>query len=81
VILRKFEQGANRRSHIFYRWFNEVPVLMLVAVACVAAPSAEIWLPGNRKYAMAGVLVVYSGIRFYRVQKFKKQQQHEMPHN
>ncbi|MEI6836442.1 MAG: CopD family protein [Alcaligenaceae bacterium] len=32
VLLRKFEQGANRRSHVFYRWFNEVPVLMLVAV-------------------------------------------------
>ena len=35
VILRKFEQGANRRSHIFYRWFNEVPVLMLVAVTAI----------------------------------------------
>ena len=32
VLLRKFEQGANRRSHIFYRWFNEIPVLMLAAV-------------------------------------------------
>ncbi len=35
VILRKFEQGANRRSHVFYRWFNEVPVLMLVAVTAL----------------------------------------------
>jgi putative membrane protein len=35
VILRKFERGANRRSHIFYRWFNEVPVLMLVAVTAL----------------------------------------------
>ena len=35
VLLRKFEQGANRRSHIFYRWFNEVPVLMLVAVTAL----------------------------------------------
>ena len=32
VILRKFEQGTNGRSHIFYRWFNEIPVLMLVAI-------------------------------------------------
>lgn len=31
VMLRKFEQGANHRSHIFYRWFNEVPVLILTA--------------------------------------------------
>ena len=35
VILRKFEQGTNRRSHVFYRWFNEVPVLMLVAVTAL----------------------------------------------
>jgi putative membrane protein len=35
VILRKFEQGANRRSHVFYRWFNEVPVLMLVAITAL----------------------------------------------
>ena len=35
VMLRKFERGANRRSHIFYRWFNEVPVLMLVAVTAL----------------------------------------------
>ena len=35
VMLRKFEQGTNRRSHVFYRWFNEVPVLMLVAVTAL----------------------------------------------
>ena len=35
VLLRKFEQGTNRRSHVFYRWFNEVPVLMLVAVTAL----------------------------------------------
>lgn len=32
VMLRKFEQGRNTRTHKFYRWFNEVPVLLLVAV-------------------------------------------------
>lgn len=30
-MLRSFERGANRRSHVWYRWFNEVPVLVLVA--------------------------------------------------
>jgi putative membrane protein len=35
VLLRKFEHGANRRSHIFYRWFNEIPVLMLVAITAL----------------------------------------------
>ncbi|MGE0099867.1 MAG: CopD family protein [Hydrogenophaga sp.] len=31
-LLRRFEQGANRRSHIWYRWFNEAPVILLVVV-------------------------------------------------
>jgi protoporphyrinogen IX oxidase len=31
VILRKFERGENRRSHVWYRWFNEVSVLIMVA--------------------------------------------------
>jgi putative membrane protein len=30
ALLRKFEAGANVRSHRWYRWFNEVPVLLLV---------------------------------------------------
>ncbi|AOZ07526.1 CopD family protein [Cupriavidus malaysiensis] len=32
VLLRKFEAGRNTRSHTFYRWFNELPVLVLLAV-------------------------------------------------
>ncbi|MBA5607218.1 CopD family protein [Duganella sp. FT3S] len=31
-LLKKFENGANKRSHVWYRWFNEVPVLMLLAI-------------------------------------------------
>lgn len=35
-ILKKFEAGAKTRSHVFYRWFNEAPVLLLlVAVILV----------------------------------------------
>ncbi len=30
-MVRQFEAGANRRGHVWYRWFNEAPVLMLVA--------------------------------------------------
>ena len=29
VLLRKFEQGTNSHSHVWFRWFNEVPVLLL----------------------------------------------------
>lgn len=32
VMLRKFEQGRNTRSHTFYRWFNEISVLLLVLI-------------------------------------------------
>ncbi len=30
-LLRKFEQKRNARSHVWFRWFNEVPVLVLLA--------------------------------------------------
>ena len=35
IMLRKFERGQNRRSHVFYRWFNEVPVVLLLAVTAL----------------------------------------------
>ena len=31
VLLKKFSRGENRRSHVWYRWFNEIPVLLLLA--------------------------------------------------
>jgi putative membrane protein len=31
-LLREFEQGLNTRSHVWFRFFNEVPVLMLAAI-------------------------------------------------
>ena len=30
-LLRDFEQGGNRRGHVWFRWFNEAPTLLLVA--------------------------------------------------
>src|SRR6218665_1928399 len=32
VILRKLEAGTLQRSHVWFRWFNEVPVLLLLAI-------------------------------------------------
>jgi len=32
AMLRKFRNGVNARSHTFYRWFNEVPVIGLLAI-------------------------------------------------
>lgn len=31
AMLRKFEAGDVHRSHVWFRWFNEIPVLLLVA--------------------------------------------------
>ncbi len=30
IMLRQFRSGHSRRSHVWYRWFNEAPVLMMV---------------------------------------------------
>jgi putative membrane protein len=30
-LLRKFEAGDVQRSHVWFRWFNEIPVIMLLA--------------------------------------------------
>ena len=39
-ILKKFEGGVNKRSHTWFRWFNEVPVvlLMLIVILVVVKP-------------------------------------------
>lgn len=31
-ILKKFEDGRNARSDVWYRWFNEVPVVLLLGI-------------------------------------------------
>lgn len=31
-LLKRLAAGADTRSHVWYRWFNEVPVLALLAV-------------------------------------------------
>ena len=30
--LKRFARGENARGHVFYRWFNEVPVLFLLGI-------------------------------------------------
>ncbi len=30
--MKQFRRDANTRSHVFYRWFNEMPVFMLVGI-------------------------------------------------
>ena len=30
--MKKFRSDSNTKSHVFFRWFNEVPVFMLVGI-------------------------------------------------
>lgn len=34
-LWKQFCTDQNTRSHIFYRWFNEFPVLLLIAIVCL----------------------------------------------
>ncbi len=36
LLLIDFKHGRNRHGHKFYRWLNEVPVLMLILIAILA---------------------------------------------
>ncbi len=32
AMIKKFRVGNNKKSHVWYRWFNEVPVLLLTII-------------------------------------------------
>ena len=34
-LLRKFRAGVNTKSGVWYRWFNEVPVILLVVIVAL----------------------------------------------
>jgi len=40
AMIKKFRVGNNKKSHVWYRWFNEVPVLLLsiIVVLVVIKP-------------------------------------------
>ena len=35
-LMRDFARGANRHGHVWYRWFNEAPTLLLIAIVILA---------------------------------------------
>lgn len=35
-LLLAFKHDRNRHSHVWYRWFNELPVLFLIAIVILA---------------------------------------------
>jgi len=45
VLVLRFRRRRNSHGHVWYRWFNEVPVLALIAIICLAVikPSLGAW--------------------------------------
>jgi len=35
-LVRDFARGANRHDHVWYRWFNEIPTVLLIAIVVLA---------------------------------------------
>ena len=35
-IIHRFQRDENARGHVFYRWFNELPIIVLVGVVILA---------------------------------------------
>ncbi|MCK4742342.1 MAG: protoporphyrinogen oxidase HemJ [Sulfuriflexus sp.] len=36
-LVRDFRDDRNKHGHVYYRWFNELPVLILVAIIILAS--------------------------------------------
>jgi putative membrane protein len=36
VLYSRFAHGGTSRSHVWFRWFNEIPVLLLTAIVVLA---------------------------------------------
>lgn len=36
VFIKRFAVTGNQKTHVFYRWYNEVPVIFLLAVVILA---------------------------------------------
>lgn len=36
VLLTRFERARMHRSHVWFRWFNEVPVVLMLVAVCLA---------------------------------------------
>lgn len=34
--LKRFAKGTNQKSHVYFRWFNEVPVIFLILMIVLA---------------------------------------------
>lgn len=35
-VMRDFRNGRNHHTHVYYRWYNEVPAVVLVVIVLLA---------------------------------------------
>jgi putative membrane protein len=35
VLLKRFARGAQHHDHVWYRWFNEAPVILMLVIVCL----------------------------------------------
>ena len=35
ALLKRFQSGQNHHSHVWFRWFNEIPVILLLIVVAL----------------------------------------------
>jgi len=42
-LVKQFAKDANTRSHVWYRWFNEIPVVLLLAIILLAGLKPTLW--------------------------------------
>ena len=76
-MMRAFLRGRVEKSGEWFRWANEGPTLLLVAVTILAVFKTAIsW--GGLGWAMAGLVVfIYAGIKYYA--KFRQRHPERMP--
>jgi putative membrane protein len=76
-VMRAFLRGRVEKSGEWFRWANEGPTILLVAVTILAVFKTAIpW--GGLGWAMAGLLVfIYAGIKYYA--KFRQRHPEQMP--
>ena len=43
LLQRQFARGDNRHGHVWYRWFNEAPVVVLAAVIILTVLRPEVF--------------------------------------
>lgn len=43
-LLKQFRLDANTKSHLFYRWFNEISILLLIGIVILAVVKPKLGL-------------------------------------